>query len=88
MNINQTVNDPIVGWRKRPVLSLASSELNAMTVDVEDYFQVEALAPHIPRWEWDQRECRIEANVDRILQLFADNHAKATFFTLGWLAER
>lgn len=88
MNINQTVNDPIVGWRKRPVLSLAGSELNAMTVDVEDYFQVEALAPHIPRWEWDQRECRIEANVDRILQLFADNHAKATFFTLGWLAER
>jgi polysaccharide deacetylase family protein (PEP-CTERM system associated) len=59
-----------------------------MTVDVEDYFQVEALSPHIPREEWNSRECRIEANVERILQLFADANTKATFFTLGWIAER
>ena len=59
-----------------------------MTVDVEDYFQVEAFFPHVPRSEWDSRECRVERNVDRILQLFADNGTKATFFTLSWIAER
>ena len=42
MNIDEHVNDPIVGWRRRPVANLSGSELNAMTVDVEDYFQVEA----------------------------------------------
>jgi len=88
VNINQNVNDPVLGWRKRPVPNLSGSELNAMTVDVEDYFQVEALSPHIPRQEWDTRECRIENNVDRILQLFAESNTKATFFTLGWIAER
>ena len=61
---------------------------NALTVDVEDYFQVSALAPHIPRSSWDSRDCRIERNVDRILALFDDHDAKATFFTLGWIAER
>ncbi len=88
MNINQNINDPVVGWRSRPVENLSGSEFNAMTVDVEDYFQVEALSPHIPREQWDSRECRVEANVERILQLFADADTKATFFTLGWVAER
>jgi polysaccharide deacetylase family protein (PEP-CTERM system associated) len=88
MNINTIDNDPIIGWRKRPVISQTGSPLNAMTVDVEDYFQVEALAPHIPREEWNNRECRVERNMDRILQLFSDNGTKATFFTLGWIAER
>jgi len=88
LNINANISDPIVGWRQRPVPNLSNTELNAMTVDVEDYFQVEALSPHIPRQEWDRRECRVESNVDRILQLFADNDTKATFFTLGWVAER
>jgi polysaccharide deacetylase family protein (PEP-CTERM system associated) len=88
MNINTIDNDPIVGWRKRPVTTLSGSALNAMTVDVEDYFQVEAFAPHIAREEWDTRECRVERNMDRILQLFSDNDTKATFFTLGWVAER
>ncbi|HKQ10121.1 MAG TPA: XrtA system polysaccharide deacetylase [Rhizomicrobium sp.] len=88
MNINAIENDPIVGWRKRPVTNLSGSALNAMTVDVEDYFQVEAFAPHIAREEWNSRECRVERNMDRILQLFSDNNTKATFFTLGWIAER
>ena len=88
MNINANISDPIVGWRQRPVPNLSNTELNAMTVDVEDYFQVEAFAPHINRHEWDRRECRVEANVDRILLLFADANTKATFFTLGWVAER
>lgn len=61
---------------------------NALTIDVEDYFQVSAMAPYIRRSEWDTRECRVEANVDRILALLARHDTRATFFTLGWVAER
>ena len=61
---------------------------NALTVDVEDYFQVSALAPVIGRDSWDQRECRVERNVERLLALFEQRGATATFFTLGWVAER
>jgi len=61
---------------------------NALTVDVEDYFQVSALAPHIARSRWDSMPCRVEGNVDRILQLLGDRKSHATFFTLGWIAER
>jgi polysaccharide deacetylase family protein (PEP-CTERM system associated) len=62
--------------------------LNALSVDVEDYFQVSALAPHIDRASWAQRESRVAANVDRLLDLFAERGAHVTFFTLGWVAER
>lgn len=61
---------------------------NAMTVDVEDYFQVSAFAPHIARESWDSLPCRVERNIDRILALFEQQNVKATFFTLGWIAER
>jgi polysaccharide deacetylase family protein (PEP-CTERM system associated) len=61
---------------------------NAFTVDVEDYFQVSALAPYIPRQQWDNIPCRIERNVERILDLLSEHGAHATFFTLGWIAER
>ncbi|HLO62346.1 MAG TPA: XrtA system polysaccharide deacetylase [Azonexus sp.] len=61
---------------------------NALTIDVEDYFQVSAFAPHIPRSEWATRECRVERNVDLILGMLEEHGAKATFFTLGWIAER
>jgi polysaccharide deacetylase family protein (PEP-CTERM system associated) len=61
---------------------------NALTIDVEDYFQVSAFEPHIARSDWDRRECRIERNVERILELLAVHKVKATFFTLGWIAER
>jgi polysaccharide deacetylase family protein (PEP-CTERM system associated) len=61
---------------------------NALTVDVEDYFQVSALAPHISRADWDCIPCRVERNVETILSLFAESGARATFFTLGWIAER
>lgn len=61
---------------------------NAFTVDVEDYFQVSALAPYIPRQQWDSIPCRIERNVERILDLLSEQGAHATFFTLGWIAER
>jgi polysaccharide deacetylase family protein (PEP-CTERM system associated) len=61
---------------------------NAMSIDVEDYFQVSAFAPHIRREDWDSLPCRVERNVDVILGLLDDADAKATFFTLGWIAER
>lgn len=61
---------------------------NALTIDVEDYFQVSALADHFPRSEWDSVPCRVERNVDLILALLDERGAKATFFTLGWIAER
>jgi polysaccharide deacetylase family protein (PEP-CTERM system associated) len=61
---------------------------NAMTVDVEDYFQVSAFAAHIPRESWESIPCRVERNIDRILTLLDERQAKATFFTLGWIAER
>jgi polysaccharide deacetylase family protein (PEP-CTERM system associated) len=62
--------------------------VNALSIDVEDYFQVSAFAPHVPRGAWDTMECRVERNVERILALLAGENAKATFFTLGWIAER
>lgn len=59
-----------------------------MTVDVEDYFQVSAFASHIPRESWETLPCRVERNIDRILCLFDEKQIKATFFTLGWIAQR
>ena len=61
---------------------------NALTIDVEDYFQVSAFAPYIPRTDWPLRECRIERNMDCILEMLDHHGVHATFFTLGWIAER
>jgi polysaccharide deacetylase family protein (PEP-CTERM system associated) len=61
---------------------------NALTIDVEDYFQVSAFAPHIDRDQWEHCECRVERNVHRILALLERHNTKATFFTLGWVAQR
>lgn len=61
---------------------------NALTIDVEDYFQVSAFAPHIDRADWDNRECRVERNVHRILDMLDQHSTQATFFTLGWIAQR
>ena len=66
----------------------ATRRINALSIDVEDYFQVSAFASHIARSEWDRRECRIERNMDRILGLLARHQTQATFFALGWIAER
>ncbi len=62
--------------------------VNAMTVDVEDYFQVSAFESHVDRGQWDSYPCRVERNVEIILELFDRHHARATFFMLGWVAER
>jgi polysaccharide deacetylase family protein (PEP-CTERM system associated) len=61
---------------------------NALTVDVEDYFQVSAFSPYIARAEWDRMPCRVERNTDTVLALLAESGSQATFFTLGWIAER
>lgn len=61
---------------------------NALTIDVEDYFQVSAFAPYIDRDDWSSRECRVERNIARILALLDRHGVQATFFTLGWIAER
>ncbi len=66
----------------------AIAHVNALTIDVEDYFQVWALSPRFPRARWDSVPCRVERNMDRILALLAGAGATATFFTLGWIAER
>lgn len=60
---------------------------NALTIDVEDYFQVSAFAPYIDRQDWERHECRVERNVERILSLLDQYGVKATFFTLGWIAQ-
>ena len=61
---------------------------NALSIDVEDYFQVSAFAGHIDRARWDDMPRRVERNVDRLLDLLEQHDARATFFTLGWIAER
>lgn len=66
----------------------AAPLVNALTIDVEDYFQVSAFAPYIQRSDWDTRECRVERNVGRILDMLAAHNTHATFFTLGWIAQR
>ncbi|RYD67182.1 MAG: polysaccharide deacetylase family protein, partial [Sphingomonadales bacterium] len=62
--------------------------INALSVDVEDWFQVGAFENTIARADWDGLEHRVEANTDTVLALFGESGVKATFFTLGWVAER
>lgn len=71
-----------------PVESARGPVTNALSVDVEDYFQVSAMAPHIDRGSWDGWPGRVEHNVQRLLGLFEQQGVQATFFTLGWVAER
>ena len=61
---------------------------NALTIDVEDYFQVGALASTIRSEDWESWPSRVERNTNRLLELFEKHEAKATFFVLGWVAER
>lgn len=61
---------------------------NALTVDVEDYFQVSAFADNIDQQEWKSHPLRVENNTQRLLDIFDEYNVKATFFVLGWVAER
>lgn len=64
------------------------SLINGMSVDVEDWFQVGAFEGVIDKADWASLTDRVERNCDRILAMFADTGVQATFFTLGWVAER
>ena len=61
---------------------------NVMSVDVEDYYQVSAFAESVKTNEWQQHESRVVDNTKRLLDLFTEKNIKATFFVLGWVAER
>ncbi|MCS7101001.1 MAG: DUF3473 domain-containing protein [Burkholderiaceae bacterium] len=69
-------------------IAASTGIVNALTIDVEDYFQVWALSPYIDRARWEQMPCRVERNVERLLQMLQEHRARATFFTLGWIAQR
>ena len=74
----------------KPVVAEQSSSnepKNAMTIDVEDYFQVSAFSKNISVDQWSQHDCRVERNMARILELFDQHEVKGTFFTLGWIAK-
>jgi len=65
-----------------------SRVVNAMSVDVEDYFQVSAFESHVRRDDWETTPLRVDTNTRKILDLFDAHNVKATFFTLGWVAQR
>jgi polysaccharide deacetylase family protein (PEP-CTERM system associated) len=65
-----------------------ASVLNAMTIDVEDYFHVSAFEGVIDRSQWDRFESRVCANTERLLEMFDAAGIRSTFFVLGWVAER
>lgn len=67
---------------------MAHLQVNGLSVDVEDWFQVGAFEGVIDRGDWDSLGSRVERNCDAILAMFAAAEVKATFFTLGWVAQR
>jgi len=72
----------------KPKSATTPTVTNAITVDVEDYFQVSAFEQYVERDSWDNLPGRVEQSMDRILALFDEKQVKGTFFTLGWIAER
>jgi polysaccharide deacetylase family protein (PEP-CTERM system associated) len=62
--------------------------INVLSVDVEDYFHVEAFASCVKLSEWDKFPVRVDRNVGRVLELFERHRVKATFFVLGWVAKK
>ncbi len=69
-------------------MKIEGAPVNALTVDVEDYFQVEAFADVVKREEWGRWQPRVERNTHRLLDLFASRNVCGTFFILGWVAEQ
>jgi polysaccharide deacetylase family protein (PEP-CTERM system associated) len=72
----------------QPTPTVRAGIVNALTVDVEDYFQVAAFETNIGRDQWASIPCRVDANTNRVLDLFAEQGVRGTFFVLGWIAER
>lgn len=82
MTLSGSLNAPI----KKP--NVMQGPLNALSFDIEDYFQVQALSDAFPRETWASCETRVERNTGRLLDALAEAGCHATFFTLGWVAER
>src|SRR5260370_35286327 len=76
----------IVEERNANELALRSAHI--MSVDVEEYFMVEAFAGSIPRASWQAWESRVGASTHRVLDLFDRHNVKATFFFVGWIAQQ
>lgn len=74
--------------RKERAADPSFGSVNALSIDVEDWFQVEALSSRIDRADWPRCESRVERNTERLLQLLDERNLHATFFVLGWIAER
>jgi polysaccharide deacetylase family protein (PEP-CTERM system associated) len=79
---------PAAGAPRRTARSRLAGAVGAMTIDVEDYFQVEAFAAAIDRKDWDRLPARVERNTCRLLDILAEAEVQATFFTLGCIARR
>lgn len=77
-----------IDWQPEAISRPTRVSANAMTVDVEEYFQVSAFEQHIAFEQWARMPSRVEASTDRILAMFELAGVSATFFTLGWVAER
>lgn len=71
-----------------PLAPSSGALQNALSVDVEDYFQTEAMSKAVPRASWAQMPSRVQQNTQRLLELFANHNVRGTFFFLGWVAER
>jgi polysaccharide deacetylase family protein (PEP-CTERM system associated) len=71
-----------------PASEQADTVLNALTIDVEDYYQVTAFERHIERRAWDDFPSRVVTNTQRLLKLLEQHQVRATFFVLGWVADR
>lgn len=74
--------------QQAPAEKTSPAIVNAMTIDVEDYFHVSVFDGLVPRAEWERLESRVSANTERLLRLFEEGGVTATFFVLGWVAER
>lgn len=70
------------------LVNLEKAVVHDFTVDVEEYFQVLALEPHVPRGKWDAIPSRLELGVNLLLDLLSEHEALGTLFVLGWIAER
>ncbi len=78
------VRFPKLFWRSNIKMSMK----NALTIDVEDYYHVSAFSHQMPVDQWSSRQSRVEGNIDLLLDLLDHAGCKATFFTLGWVAEQ
>src|SRR5918994_4792877 len=67
---------------------LPHAVINAMSIDVEDYFHVSVFDGLVSRLQWAEMPSRVRANTDRLLNIFDEFNVLATFFVLGWVGER